>query len=663
MASIPKAEIDEVREACDLYDIVSETVSLKKSGPEAYVGLCPFHDEKTPSFSVRPSLGTWHCFGCGEGGDVFDYIEKRDGVEFQEAVKMLADRCSIPLHLEEGKSAEKLSTRTRLLEVCGEAELFFRQSAEKDPEGHLEKFLAGRDFTMEQGAQFGCGWAPNSYDALLSHLVSKGFAVEEAVDAGLARKKAGGGAYDYFRGRVIWPISDSAGSVIGFGARRVLDEDKIEAKYINTPETPLYKKSRVLFGLSLAKEEIISSRSAVVVEGYTDVMAMRFSGVKNAVAACGTAFGYDHAQMLRRLIQDDAVGKMQLKSGKEQSRVIFAFDGDEAGKKATLKATSLDSAFLSQTFVARAENGLDPCDLRMEKGEEAVRDLIKGAKPIYDFIIDRILEDFEKKEDVEKAEEIESCAGVVSTIKDAFLRELYTQSLTSKLCTLLLPYVDRKVAREVLLSFANKSPDSPELRGRISSLVERAVRTLAPEKEWVPKEGRDPFPSSPRPASAREGMEDPVVLCEQQLMAEAVQRPGDIDADLWGQLDEESFSTPVFRAFFTALEAAGGIEAGKKARPKEWVEKLMDASPSILYPVIPALASSPLPPSSGEEGEALGRSLIAKVLELGIVRKETRCKKDLTEGKGDVKEILARVQELEKKKQELRRIISGEVRR
>ncbi|MBR6439926.1 MAG: DNA primase [Aeriscardovia sp.] len=663
MASIPKDEIDEVREASNLYDIVSETVSLKRSGPEAYVGLCPFHDEKTPSFSVRPSLGTWHCFGCGEGGDVFDYIEKRDGVEFQEAVKMLADRYSIPLHMDEGRRPERLSSRTRLLEACGEAELFFRQSAENDPEGHLEKFLAGRNFSMEQGAQFGCGWAPNSYDALLSHLVSKGFAVEEAVEAGLARKKEGGGAYDYFRGRIIWPISDSSGRVIGFGARRVLDEDRIEAKYINTPETPLYKKSRVLFGLSLAKEEIVSSRSAVVVEGYTDVMAMRFSGIRNAVAACGTAFGYDHAQILRRLIQDDAVGRMQLKSGKEQSRVIFAFDGDEAGKKATLKATSLDSAFLSQTFVARSEDGLDPCDLRMKKGEEAVRALVKGAKPIYDFIIDRILEGFEKKEDVEKAEEIEACAGVVSTIKDDFLRELYTQSLARKLCTLLLPYVDRKTAKEVLLSFANKSPDSQELRTRITSLVERAVRVMSPEKGGgYFKEGREALPESGKPPLKSGSAEDPVFSCEQQLMAEAVQRPGDIDTALWGQLDEESFTTPMFKALFAALEAAGGIEAAKDLPARAWVEKLMDLSPALLYPVIPTLASIPLPSSEGSGG-AMGRSLIAKVLEISIVKKESLCKKELMEGKGNVEEILIKVQELEKKKQELRRIMSGEGKR
>ena len=661
MASIPKEEIDEVREASNLYDIVSETVSLKRSGPEAYVGLCPFHDEKTPSFSVRPSLGTWHCFGCGEGGDVFDYIEKRDGVEFQEAVKMLADRYSIPLHLEEGRRKEKISSRTRLLEVCGEAELFFRQSAEKDPERHLEKFLAGRHFSMEQGEEFGCGWAPNSYDALLTHLVSKGFAVEEIVEAGLARKKEGGGAYDYFRGRVIWPISDSSGRVIGFGARRVLEEDKIEAKYINTPETPLYKKSRVLFGLSLAKEEIVNSRSAVVVEGYTDVMAMRFSGVRNAVAACGTAFGYDHAQILRRLIQDDTVGKMQLRSGKEQSRVIFAFDGDQAGKKATLKATSLDSAFLSQTFVARSENGLDPCDLRIEKGEEAVLDLVKGAKPIYDFIIDWMLEGFEKKEDVEKAEQIEACAGVVSTIKDSFLRELYTQSLIRKLCELLLPYVDSKTSKEVLLSFANRSPDSPELRRRISFLVEKALKAVAPERGGA--YFKDEKAVTPEPADfspKRESVEDPVFSCEQQLMAEAVQRPGDIDPSLWGELDEESFTTPVFKAMFSALEAAGGIEAGKNLGARVWVEKLMDCAPSLLYRVIPALASIPLPSPKGNDRSAMGRSLVAKILELSIVKKEILCKKELTEGKGNAEEILIEVQNLEVKKHELRQIMSGE---
>lgn len=650
--SIPKEEVEEVREAADLYDLISETVTLKRSGSEMYMGLCPFHDEKTPSFSVRPSLGTWHCFGCGEGGDVFDYIEKRDGVDFQEAVKILADRYSIPLHLEQRTGPSKFSTRSRLLEACAEAESFFEQSAKEDPGRHLEKFLSGRQFSLEQGGEFGCGWAPNSYDALLSHLVSKGFTVQEAIDAGLARKKEGGGAYDYFRGRVTWPIFDSAGRVIGFGARRVLEEDRIEAKYINTPETPLYKKSRVLFGLNLAKEEIASSRSAVVVEGYTDVMAMRFSGVKNAVAACGTAFGYEHAQILRRLIQDDAVGKIQLKSEK-QSRVVFAFDGDEAGKKATLKAMELDSAFLSQTFVARTENGMDPCDLRMEEGGEAVKGLVERAKPIYEFIIDGILNNFEKKEDVEKGEKIEAATSVVSSIKDAFLREFYTQYLVRKLSSLLLPYLDSKLTKSMLLAFKNRSVDSPELSERIGILVERSIKNLESKRE----DGRLKERDVKEPEKRKESVQDPVFVCEQQLMAEVVQRPEDVDADLWKNLEEDNFKAPVFKDFFLAVEAAGGIEAAKEAGAKEWVRRLMESVPSALYPTVPALASIPLPPASN--GTALSTSLIAKILELAIMEKEVFYKKELTEGRGSVEEILSQIQTLEGKKQDLRRIMAG----
>ena len=650
--SIPKEEVEEVREAADLYELISETVTLKRSGSEIYMGLCPFHDEKTPSFSVRPSLGTWHCFGCGEGGDVFDYVEKRDGVDFQEAVKILADRYSIPLHLQQRSNLSKLSSRSRLLEACAEAENFFRQSAKEDPERHLEKFLAGRQFSLEQGEEFGCGWAPNSYDALLTHLVAKGFAVQEAVEAGLARKKEGGGAYDYFRGRVTWPIFDSAGRVIGFGARRVLDEDKIEAKYINTPETPLYKKSRVLFGLNLAKDEIARSRSAVVVEGYTDVMAMRFSGVKNAVAACGTAFGYEHAQILRRLIQDDAVGKIQLKTEK-QSRVVFAFDGDEAGKKATLKAMELDSAFLSQTFVARTENGMDPCDLRMEEGEEALKGLVERAKPIYEFIIDGILENFEKKEDVEKAERIEEATSIVSSIKDAFLREFYTQYLVRKLSSLLLPYLDSKTTKSVLLAFKNRSVDSPELSQRIGFLVERSIKNL----EWKKEESAFKERGPKGPEKVKESVQDPVFACEQQLMALAVQRPEDINSDLWKDLEEDNFKAPVFMDLFLAIEAAGGIEAAKEAGSKEWVRRLMESVPSALYPTIPALASIPLPSES--EGKSLATSLIAKILELGIMEKEVLYKKELTEGEGSVEEILAKIQVLEEKKQDLRKIMAG----
>lgn len=649
--SIPKDEIEEVRESADLYELVSETVTLRRSGSEIYMGLCPFHDEKTPSFSVRPSLGTWHCFGCGEGGDVFDYIEKRDGVDFQEAVKILADKYSITLHPER-RSQPPLSTRSRLLEALSAAQSFFEQSAKEDPEAHLEKFLAERQFSLEQGEEFGCGWAPNSYNALLTYLLEKGFAVQEAVDAGLARKKEGGGAYDYFRGRVTWPIFDSSGRVIGFGARRVLEEDRIEAKYINTPETPLYKKSRVLFGLDLAKEEIARSREAVIVEGYTDVMAMRFSGIKNVVAACGTAFGYEHAQILRRLIQDDAVGKIQLKS-ERQSRVIFAFDGDEAGKKATLKATELDSAFLSQTFVARTENGMDPCDLRMQAGAEALKDLIGNAKPIYEFILEGILDNFEKKEDVEKAEKIEAATSIVSSIKDSFLRVLYTQFLVRKLSLLLLPYLDSKTTKSVLLAFKNRSVDSPELSGRIGLLVERAIKNLEQKKE----EALFKEEKSKGPEKNVETVHDPVFTCEQQLMAVAIQRPEDIDSDLWKDLEAENFKAPVFNDLFSAIESAGGIEAAKEAGPKEWVRRLMDTVPSVLYSAVPALSAIPLPPAS--EGNAFATSLMAKILELGIMEKEAFYKKELTEGRGKVGEILVEIQSLEEKKQDLRKIMAG----
>ena len=360
---IKKEDIEKVRATADLYDIVSATVTLKPSGTGTYVGLCPFHDEKTPSFSVRPALGVWHCFGCGLGGDVFGYVEHQENIDFRDAVELLADKYHIELHYDKADNvpAHTGSKRARLLEANEAAQEYFVSQLMTKEALAARKLLDGRNFSQADCQRFGCGYAPQGWDNLVRHLAGKGFTQQEMLDAGLARQGQRG-VYDYFRGRVTWPIRDSTGRTLGFGARKLYEDDTINAKYINTPDTQLYRKTQVLYGIDLAKSAIVKKRQAVIVEGYTDVMAMHLAGIDTAVATCGTAFGAEHAKIIRRLIADDSLGAVQLVGPLKvegqalSSRVVFTFDGDAAGQKAAIHAFGLDAAFSTQAFVAVAED-------------------------------------------------------------------------------------------------------------------------------------------------------------------------------------------------------------------------------------------------------------------------------------------------------------------
>ena len=433
---ISQKDIERVRATADLYDIVSATVTLKTAGTGSFVGLCPFHDEKTPSFNVRPALGVWHCFGCGLSGDVFAYVEQKENIDFREAVELLADRYHIELHYENSKDDKDQShvgtKRARLLEANDAAQEFFVKNLLIPEASPARKLLAGRNFTQAQSERFGCGYALQGWDNLVRYLSSRGFTHQELLDAGLARRGQRG-VYDYFRGRLTWPIRDSTGRTLGFGARKLYDDDSISAKYINTPDTALYRKNQVLYGIDIAKPNIVAKRQVVIVEGYTDVMACHLAGIDTAVATCGTAFGAEHAKMVRRLIADDSLGGIQLvgplnvKGQNISSRIVFTFDGDAAGQKAALHAFGLDSAFLTQTFVAVADNNLDPCDLRIQRGDEAVRALIDSASPLYDFVINTVIRRFDTTYSTGQMGAVKAVSPLVAQIRDKSLLDMYTR--------------------------------------------------------------------------------------------------------------------------------------------------------------------------------------------------------------------------------------------
>ena len=354
-------------------------MQLRRAGADSLKGLCPFHDEKSPSFHVRPNHGHFHCFGCGEGGDVYAFVQKIEHVSFVEAVELLADRVGYTVTYTGAATnvQRDRGSRSRLLAANAAAQEFYAAALQSEEAAPARQYLIERNFDADVAAHFGCGFAPSGWDSLTKHLLRKGFEFKELEAAGLSREGRRG-PMDRFHRRLLWPIRVSSGEVIGFGARRLFDDDPMEAKYVNTPETVLYKKSAVLFGLDLAKRDIAKGHQAVVVEGYTDVMAMHLAGVTTAVASCGTAFGDEHLAMLRRLMMDDNFFRGEL---------IYVFDGDEAGQKAAMKAFDGDQQVAGKSFVAVAEDGMDPCDLRIKSGDGVLRDLVARRVPMFEFAI------------------------------------------------------------------------------------------------------------------------------------------------------------------------------------------------------------------------------------------------------------------------------------
>jgi DNA primase len=415
-------DIAELRERAPIDEVVSAYVTLRNAGSGSQKGLCPFHDEKTPSFTVTPARQYFHCFGCGQGGDVLSFVQQVEGLSFVEAVEKLAARFGVELHYVEGgpRTGTDHGQRQRLMEANRLAQQFYAaQLAETEEAVIGRRFLSERGFDQEVSDRFGVGYAPRSGEALLRHLRGRDVRDEDMVAAGVVARGARG-LYDRFRGRLLWPIRELSGEVVGFGARRLHDDDRIEAKYLNTPDTALYKKSHLLYGVDLARREIARSQQAVVVEGYTDVMACHLSGVPTAVATCGTAFGPDHARILRRLLLDH---------DEFRGEVIFTFDGDEAGRRAALKAFAGDQQFVAQTYVAVEPSGKDPCDLRLSDGEAAVRELVARRVPLYRFVLRNVVDRFDLDRADGRIDAVREAAGLVASVRDrskvdAFAREL-----------------------------------------------------------------------------------------------------------------------------------------------------------------------------------------------------------------------------------------------
>lgn len=408
-------DIAALKDRVAIEDIVGEVVSLRRVG-SLYRGLCPFHDDSRPSFDVSPDRKMYICRSQCGSGDVFTFIQKTKNMSFVESVEYLADKIGMQLRYTGASTGESTSRRKILVEINKEAVKFYKKQLSTPEAKEGLKYLSERDFTTEDIEEFDIGFAPNGWDTLLNYLKDKSFLEEDIISAGLAIKNDSGKVYDRFRDRLTWTIYNGTGEPVGFGARKLSESDQ-GPKWLNTPETSIYKKSEVLYGLSKARSAIAKDQVAVIVEGYGDVMACHLSGVPYAVATCGTAFATSHVNIIRRLIRDGDSYK---------GKVIFTFDGDEAGKQAALRVFMKDnSKFASQTYVAVAPEGMDPLDLRIKKGPGAVKELIDNAVPLVEFVIEQKLEEYQLGSSEGKVNAMRAVLPILKDIQDPLLQQEY----------------------------------------------------------------------------------------------------------------------------------------------------------------------------------------------------------------------------------------------
>ena len=600
-----------VRERSAIDEVAGEYLQLRSAGGGSLKGLCPFHDEKTPSFNVTPARGLWYCFSCAEGGDVIKFVQKIDSLSFVEAVERLAARAGLELRYEQGGQVpgREHSQRRRLIEAHQAAAEFFTERLRGAGATAARAFLAERGFEQADAERFGVGYAPAEWEALTRHLRGRGFTEQELLAGGLATQGRRG-AMDRFRNRLIWPIRDLTGDVIAFGARK-LNPDEDGPKYLNTPETPLFKKSSVLYGADLAKRDIAQRRQAVIVEGYTDVMACHLAGMTTAVATSGTSFGEDHVKILRRLLMD---------ADWQVAEVIFTFDGDAAGQKAALRAFHLEERFATQTFVAVQPDGLDPCDLRLKQGDAAVRELIARRQPVYEFAVRSELARHNLDTNEGRLAALDAAAPIIARIKDRGLRDRYAVSLDRWLGLLNEEFVLSRVRTHASAGPGGRPPGIPRspLRAEAGQAGRAGSRS--------PVRGENGQAEADAPAY---NASEPVVNLERQALKLAIQRPA-LCGPVFDALPPGACSVPAHRAVREIISSCGGVAGAKSAR--EWAARLIDAAPNDrAREFLTRLAVEPIetPRKDGEPDARYAEAVLAQVEDLAVSRQITELKSRL----------------------------------
>ncbi|TWX40579.1 DNA primase [Frigoribacterium sp. ACAM 257] len=593
---IKRDDIDEVRSRTNIADVVGDHVTLKGAGVGSLKGLCPFHDERSPSFHVRPQVGRYHCFGCGEDGDVYSFVMKTDHTTFQEAVERLASRIGFTLRYEDGGQASDHGGRARLIAANEAAREFFVQhltAADADP---ARRFLGERGFDPAAAERFGVGFAPKSFDALRSHLKGAGFADEELVTAGLL-SQGDRSPYDRFRGRLVWPIRDVTGSTIGFGARRLLDDDK-GPKYLNTPETPIYHKSQVLYGLDLARRDIAKGKQVVIVEGYTDVMACHLAGVTTAVATCGTSFGVDHIKLLRPMLGESAGHDLSA-----LGQVVFTFDPDEAGQKAASRAFAEEQRFQTQTFVALPPEGLDPCDLRLARGDDAVRRMIDTRRPMFEFMIQRSVVGFDLETVEGRASAVRAAAPAVASIRDNSIRLGYARFLAKAVGE------DTETVVEVVTSVmrqAQATASAPRALPANASEGRQSITSLPP------------LPEEPAGPSLMTLPGDLTTRTERDAVMAMLQHPDAVGFELMRRAVRARLETSSLAVVRDAIGASLD-----KFGDASWLDVVLDQTPAPFDALAKELAVAPIPERQDREITTYCRGIVVSVVERDLIREKS----------------------------------------
>lgn len=607
---IREEDIAAVRERARIDEVVREYVTLKSAGGGSLKGLCPFHDERTPSFHVTPARGMWYCFGCAEGGDVLGFLQKIDQLTFAEAVEKLAGKYGIELRYVDGGAAinRQAGQRTRLVDAHRLASAYYAEQLALAEARSAREFLEQRGFDAQTARHFGVGFAPKGWDGLTSHLRAKGFNDAELLAGGLV-SQGNRGVYDRFRGRLVWPIRDLSGETIGFGARRLFEDDD-GPKYLNTPETPIYRKSQVLYGIDLARREISKQQQVVVVEGYTDVMACHLAGVTTAVASCGTSFGAEHIKVLRRLLMDD---------DQVRGEVVFTFDGDAAGQRAALRAFDEDQRFVARTFVAIEPEGRDPCDLRLARGDEGVRNLIEQRVPLFQFAITSALASHDLNSAEGRVAALREAAPIVAKIKDPALRPEYAR---------------------LLAGWLGMEPD----------VVTRAVGA----------QGQRSAAPSPNQAAASP-KRDAGLTVEREALKCALQQPAAV-ADWYQAVEAPAFTHPKAQAVHEAIEAAGLPSADRTGMA--WIDAVLDAcADDEVRRLVRELAVEPLPADAGQDARyAVG--VVARLQERDASRRIDDLKGRLQRaepGSDQAAELFGDLLAMEDVRRSLRRVAEGDL--
>jgi DNA primase len=574
---ISQKDIEEVRARTNMVDVVGEYVQLKSAGSGEFKGRCPFHDEKSPSFTVSATKGFYHCFGCKVGGNLFDFVAAIESIGFPEVVERLASRLGMTLTYEAGGAGNaEHNSRARVLEANKAAADFYRAQFSTPDAAPGRELLASRGFDDAACEPFAIGWAPKGWSALTNHLKTLGFTDDEQVLAGLATK-GDRGLFDKFRGRVIWPIRDATNAVVGFGARKIFEDDN-GPKYLNTSETPVYHKSRVLYGIDLAKREISKQQQVVVVEGYTDVMACHLAGVTTAVATCGTAFGDEHIRQLNRILSDDPANP---------AAVIFNFDPDEAGQKAAMRAFNDASKFNAQTFMAIGPDGLDPSDLRTQRGDAAVVEMIANKKPLLEFAIGRSMSKFDLASREGQVGAARAAAVLLSQIQDSVMRSVYEKFVA----------------------------DSTSLdRSDIAALVADASKT---QRKTAVAALRTSDPVEPAGVDVEQEVElnlnDPVTNAERWLLIALTQVPQACDMVSFARIGKTHFSSPWYKDIARAV-----YQVRASVGDQDLMQNVLDRLEPKLHATFRDVAMAQIPASDEEGREKFALGVLNRALEKTI---------------------------------------------